>query len=112
VLGFPYCQPLKGTSFPYVVHPIRVAEILDRFGYGEEVVMAGMLHDTIEDASVSHAELAHEFGGRVSELVDACAQILQSSRDALQHSCRRGPGRLTVRPSHFTSSSPSAPVSH
>ena len=32
-------QSRKGTDFPYVVHPIRVAEILDRFGYGEEVVV-------------------------------------------------------------------------
>jgi len=67
-------QPRKGTDFPYAVHPIRVAEILDRFGYGEEVVIAGVLHDTVEDAGVSHAELTHEFGERVSELVKKASE--------------------------------------
>jgi guanosine-3',5'-bis(diphosphate) 3'-pyrophosphohydrolase len=59
-------QPRKGTGFPYVVHPIRVAEILDRYGYDEDVVVAGMLHDVVEDAGVTHAELERAFGIRVS----------------------------------------------
>jgi Domain of unknown function (DUF6946)/HD domain len=67
-------QARKGTDFPYVVHPIRVAEILDRFGYGEDVVMAGALHDTVEDASVTYAELTNEFGERISELVEKASE--------------------------------------
>jgi (p)ppGpp synthase/HD superfamily hydrolase len=67
-------QSRKGTDFPYVVHPIRVAEILDRFGYGKDVVMAGALHDTVEDASVSYSELTNEFGERVSELVEKASE--------------------------------------
>ena len=51
-------QARKGTHFPYVVHPIRVAEILERFDYGEDVVIAGLLHDTVEDAGVN-ARRAH-----------------------------------------------------
>jgi hypothetical protein len=62
-------QARKGTSFPYVVHPIRVAQILDRFGYPSEVVVAGLLHDTVEDAGVTYEELSIRFGTRVEELV-------------------------------------------
>jgi (p)ppGpp synthase/HD superfamily hydrolase len=62
-------QARKGTDFPYVVHVIRVAEILHRFGYGEDVVLAGFLHDTIEDADVTDEELSAAFGPRVAELV-------------------------------------------
>lgn len=50
-------QERKGTDFPYVSHPIRVAEILRRFDYPEDVVVAGFLHDTIEDAEITAEEL-------------------------------------------------------
>lgn len=62
-------QPRKGTDFPYVIHPIRVAEILARFGYTEDVVIAGLLHDVVEDAKVTYKELDTEFGARVRDLV-------------------------------------------
>ncbi len=67
-------QARKGTDFPYIVHPIRVAEILDRFGLGEEVVVAGMLHDTVEDAGVGYDELTKTFGERVAELVEKASE--------------------------------------
>jgi hypothetical protein len=84
-------QPRKGTDFPYVVHPIRVAEILDRFGYSEDVVMAGVLHDTVEDASVTYAELRNEFGERVSELVEKASEPDKSLdwRTRKQHTVAR-----------------------
>jgi (p)ppGpp synthase/HD superfamily hydrolase len=62
-------QARKGTSFPYVIHPLRVGEILYRHGCDEDVIRAGLLHDTIEDAQVSRDELADRFGERVAELV-------------------------------------------
>ena len=55
-------QERKGTDFPYVSHPIRVAEILDRFDCDEDVVVAGFLHDTIEDANVKADEISVAFG--------------------------------------------------
>ncbi len=51
-------QERKGTDFPYVSHPIRVAEILDRFDCSEDVVVAGFLHDTIEDTDVTADEIS------------------------------------------------------
>lgn len=44
-------QARRGTQFPYVVHVIRVAEILERFRCGEDVVVAGFLHDKVEDVA-------------------------------------------------------------
>lgn len=67
-------QSRKGTSFPYVSHPVRVAEILDRFGYGEDVVVAGFLHDATEDAAVEPAEIERLFGARVAELVAGASE--------------------------------------
>lgn len=41
----------KGTQIPYVMHPFHVALILDRHRFDEDVVIAGILHDVIEDTS-------------------------------------------------------------
>lgn len=64
----------KGTTFPYVVHPIRVAEILGSFECDEDVVVAGFLHDTIEDADVTADEISAAFGTRVAALVSAASE--------------------------------------
>jgi (p)ppGpp synthase/HD superfamily hydrolase len=42
-------QVRKGTAVPYVMHPFHVGLILDRHGFGEDVVVAGILHDVLED---------------------------------------------------------------
>jgi hypothetical protein len=42
-------QNRKGTQIPYVMHPVHVARILERHGWAEDVVIAGLLHDVIED---------------------------------------------------------------
>jgi (p)ppGpp synthase/HD superfamily hydrolase len=73
-------QSRKGTAFPYVVHPIRVADILDRFGLGEDVVVAGFLHDTIEDTAVTAVQVEAEFGPRVRQLVEAVSEPDKGAR--------------------------------
>jgi (p)ppGpp synthase/HD superfamily hydrolase len=64
----------KGTRFPYVIHPIRVAWTLERHGYDDEVITAGLLHDTIEDTDVTAEEIAERFGDRVAKLVQAVSE--------------------------------------
>lgn len=58
-----------GAEVPYVSHLAGVAAILSRHGFAEEVVAAGALHDCMEDAGISFAELERLFGVRVAELV-------------------------------------------
>ncbi|RPJ70001.1 MAG: HD domain-containing protein [Acidobacteria bacterium] len=45
----------KGTPIPYIEHPVAVARILERHGYGEDLVVAGLLHDTVEDTKYGSA---------------------------------------------------------
>ncbi len=54
---------------PVIMHSIRVGiELFDR-GYPREVVLAGILHDVLEDSGFSEASLRREFGDEVAELV-------------------------------------------
>lgn len=54
---------------PYISHPLAVALILSKAGFKEEVVMAGALHDVIEDTAVTEEELRKEFGDEICNLV-------------------------------------------
>lgn len=71
-------QKRKGKDVPYITHPLTVALILARAGAGEDVVMAGILHDTIEDSTaekkVTPAMLAERFGERVAQLVESVSE--------------------------------------
>jgi (p)ppGpp synthase/HD superfamily hydrolase len=58
-----------GIDVPYVSHLAGVAVLLARHGFDDEVVAAGALHDSIEDAGVTHAQIAGIFGARVADLV-------------------------------------------
>jgi (p)ppGpp synthase/HD superfamily hydrolase len=69
-------QVRKGTRLPYLTHPANVAIILTRYGRDEETVVAGILHDVIEDCVRSGwtseslaARMAEKFGHEVLETV-------------------------------------------
>ena len=92
-------QARRGTSFPYVIHPLRVGEILYRHGCDEDVIRAGLLHDTIEDAQVSRDVLAERFGERVAEVVVGASEPNRSApwRERKQHTIehvRKAPGHV------------------
>ena len=61
----------KGTMMPYIVHPIETMQILHSMNSNAELLMAGVLHDTMEDADVSYVELELFFGETVANLVSA-----------------------------------------
>lgn len=62
-------QLRKGSGMPYIVHPISVMKILMQDKCSEELAMAGVLHDTLEDTSATSNELEDLFGARVLEIV-------------------------------------------
>lgn len=62
-------QKRKGTPYPYIIHPLEVMQILTEEGASEEIIIAGILHDTIEDTKTTHEELTTNFGEKVSQYV-------------------------------------------
>lgn len=63
-----------GVDVPYVSHVAGVALLLARHGFDDDVIVAGALHDVIEDCGVTHAELSRRFGPRVADLVRAVSE--------------------------------------
>ncbi len=64
----------KSTGLPYVIHCVEVAACLERLGFGEPVVIAGLLHDILEDTEIPPNELSDLFGSEVSEIVQALTE--------------------------------------
>ena len=69
-------QVRKGTKLPYLTHPANVAIILTRYGCGNDTVVAGILHDVIEDcvrdgytAEMLEQRIGDKFGAKVLETV-------------------------------------------
>lgn len=67
-------QLRKGSDTPYIQHPVHVAIILLKHGFAEEVVLAGVLHDVVEDTAVTMEEVARHFGDEVARLVAAVTE--------------------------------------
>lgn len=67
-------QYRKGTKLPYIVHPLGVMEILSRYQASEDLMISGILHDTLEDTSTTAEEIEKRFGKRIKELVIAATE--------------------------------------
>jgi (p)ppGpp synthase/HD superfamily hydrolase len=55
-------------------HPLRAAELLDAAGADEDVVIAGVLHDVLEDTDTPERAVRERFGDRVADLVSAVSE--------------------------------------
>jgi GTP diphosphokinase / guanosine-3',5'-bis(diphosphate) 3'-diphosphatase len=60
---------------PYHSHPLEVALILASWGMDEDSLIAGLLHDTIEDGGAKREDLVGEFGDEVALLVDGVTKV-------------------------------------
>jgi (p)ppGpp synthase/HD superfamily hydrolase len=76
-------QPRKDTTIPYVSHLISVAGLVLESGGDEDLAIAGLLHDAVEDAEdISGEEMSDRiraiFGDRVADIVDGCSDAKSS----------------------------------
>ena len=70
----------RHSGEPYINHCIAVASILAEMKVPAEVIAAGLLHDTVEDTSVSLADVRREFGDTVRLLVDGVTKLTHLPR--------------------------------
>ncbi len=71
-------QKRKGKDTPYITHPLTVGLILASAGGSEPLVIAGILHDTIEDSpaemKVTASQIKKQFGSKVAKLVESVTE--------------------------------------
>ena len=68
-------QMRKYTDEQYIVHPVRVANIVDKFGGTDDMIAAAYLHDVVEDTSVSIADIIAMFGVDVANIVAGLTDV-------------------------------------
>ena len=73
---------IRKSGEQYIHHPIEVAETLAEMQMDSRTLMAGLLHDVIEDTPASKADLAEAFGEDVAHLVDGVSKIGQIKFDS------------------------------
>ena len=64
-------QSRKGTDIPYISHPFEVAQILTAAGCDTELIIAGLLHDVLEDTDETPETIEKEFGPVVLSLIQS-----------------------------------------
>ena len=77
-------QTRRGSATPYFVHAVAVAMILDRLRFPDGIVIAGLLHDLVEDTEATIDDIRHGFGPEVAELVAHCSEIKTDATGAMR----------------------------
>jgi (p)ppGpp synthase/HD superfamily hydrolase len=97
-------QIRKGrTPAPYIVHPLHVALMLARWNQDESVIIAGLLHDVVEDCDDwTLARIEAEFGAHVAGMVDELSEDKSKSweerkRAGVERVARLSPQAATVK---------------
>jgi len=83
----------RQSGEPYISHPLAVTEILAGWHMDSQALMAALLHDVMEDTSVTKDEISDTFGRPVAELVDGLSKLdkieFQSAEDAQAENFRK-----------------------
>ena len=72
---------LRRSGEPYIIHPLCVAIILAELEMDKETIIAGLLHDVVEDTTMTMEGVADQFGREVALLVDGVTKLTKLSWD-------------------------------
>lgn len=80
-----HSEQSRTDGSPYVVHPIRVYDMVRMYTRDYDILCAAILHDTVEDTEVTLSQISGEFNDKVAEYVD---QLTNKYSDHLEHEAK------------------------
>src|SRR6266568_1091545 len=78
-------QARKGTSVPYAAHLLGVASLVLEGGGNQTEAIAALLHDAIEDTSITRRKIRKRFGRKVARIVAGCTDVPTSNTSTQKH---------------------------
>ena len=84
-------QVRKGTSIPYVAHLLAVAATVLEYGGSEDMAVAALLHDAVEDqgGGARLSDIRNRFGDRVADIVRSCSDSVVNTSAGQQKEDKR-----------------------
>ena len=70
-----HAEQKRATGEPYIIHPVAAAMITVQLGMDTDTVVAALLHDVVEDTTVTLDEIKKEFGPDVATMVDGVTKL-------------------------------------
>ena len=74
----------RKSGEPYIIHPVAVAKILAGFGMDNETIIAGLLHDAVEDTGYTREQLVEDFDEKIADLVEGVTKLTNISYDSTE----------------------------
>lgn len=75
----------RDNDLPFVVHPIRITSILRAYGFNEfeneDLMIATLLHDLVEDTNLTIKEIEHQFGKKVASIVNESTKPMNAKKE-------------------------------
>ena len=75
---------MRKSGDPYITHPLHVAIILAELHVGPDTIIAGLLHDVVEDTNVILDEISKKFGSDVAGMVDGVTKLTMMKFTSLE----------------------------
>lgn len=75
---------LRRSGEPYIIHPAQVAYTLAELELDDATICAALLHDVVEDTSITHQNLIDEFGLEIAEMVDGVTKLSKLNYESVE----------------------------